>query len=111
MADRLGAKMEILVKNEIVNELSFTISTLASENNLPSVLDKLSQAASGRYGRSITIDLDDAKELARWIKRDLDYKREVVLGQCLDDGDKSAAQSVRRYLIKCETLLRELTNA
>ena len=102
--------MEILVKAEIVNELEYTMDTLASEDNLPGVLVKLSEAASGRYGRNITIDATEASELARWIKRDLDYKREVVLGQCLDDGDKSAAQSVRRYLIKCETLLKELNN-
>ena len=103
--------MEILVKTEIINELEFTASTLASENNLPGILAKLYESPASRYGVNIVINSDEAKELAHWVKRDLGFKREVVLGQCLDDGDKSAAQSVRRYIIKCQNLLKELNNA
>jgi len=101
---------EVLVNYEIAGELDFIISDLVRDGNLPTALNKIINGERARYGVSISITTAEADDLIYYVKRDRDYKAEVVLSTCLSDRDARSAAGVRRYISKCNKLINLLND-
>lgn len=102
--------MKLRINHEIVYELSFVISDLSAENNLPSVLEKLGTGEQTKLGVVIDATESELVDLAHWITRDRNHKQEVVIAECRDDNDQASVQSVYNYIAKCNRLLAKLNN-
>lgn len=98
----------IAINREITSELEFVMNDLRSEGNLPSVWLLVEDGKLNKKSISVTATKEQFAELAYWVKRDMNYRQDVTLTDCLRDTDYAGASAIRNYVAKCQRLLLKI---